>query len=166
MYHGSTFRFCFQVLLWRSLAFSCLQWLCFQGRGSKAFHKNIVFYKPSARDEWTDGVRKIKFLFSRPSVQRQLNKVYPEDLPDIVNKFGHGALVGLHVKQDGSKSQELQEQPRRVRLPWQSLTRTPARLWGNLQPPPLIPRSVRGLTPSECRICGCNSHFRESSRFF
>ena len=109
MYHGSTFRFCFQVLLWHSLAFSCLQWLCFQGRGSKAFHKNIVFYKPSARDEWTDGVRKIKFLFSRPSVQGQLNKVYPEDLPDIVNKFGHGALVGLHVKQDGSKSQELQD---------------------------------------------------------
>ena len=54
-------------------------------------------------------MRKIKFLFSRPSVQGQLNKVYPEDLPDIVNKFGHGALVGLHVKQDGSKSQELQD---------------------------------------------------------
>ena len=78
-----------------------------QGRGSKAQRKNVVLFKPSAVDTWTDGVRSIKFLFSRPSAQNPMNSVYLEDVEQIVKTFGHDALKGLQIKQDASKTDEL-----------------------------------------------------------
>ena len=81
---------------------SCFRRLSFQGRGSKAYRKTVSLFQPSSLDTWTDGVRNLKFLFSRPS-QKPVNQVYPEDMPHILETFGSEALAGLQIQQERTK---------------------------------------------------------------
>ena len=113
-------------------------------------------------------MRQINFLFSGPSTQNPLNKVYPEDPKDIVEKFGHVALAGLQIREEGNKAQELKDvaeaakkqiphpvaMAERAACPWRPQIRA------------AVPASVTGRTPSESQICGCNSLFQKSNRFF
>ena len=98
----------FQLVSWHGVVFWRLQWPGFQGRGSRAHHKNIFLFKPFTMDVWSDGaVRKLKFLFSRPSRNKPQNNVYPEDMPSIVQTFGHDALAGLEISQNRTKAQDV-----------------------------------------------------------
>ena len=64
----------FQLVSWHGVVFWRLQWPGFQGRGSRAHHKNIFLFKPFTMDVWSDGaVRQIE-VSVQPSVAQQTAK--------------------------------------------------------------------------------------------